>query len=322
MADNVRSISDSLDAKEGIDADIEQASQGLVKFIDEDPIRFVRLVCEGILGIDHGDSNPFLVKNPGSSDRLNNFVLNTKKIHGGFAQIILSVIHADSTESFFTEDFIPFFDLIAGQFSASFKFLQGEEFSECTDLMTVMHTLLEKYSGDLGFAIDTAAYKIFEGVPIYRKHGNDFQMLEFDDRLYVYIFKKGEFWETGRIDSVPDWVEGLYVKKADLDAHDAYFSGSGELTPDGLVLRRQALWSTLGIKDQRQIQTSESAQKVHNTRILDAVQAVIARYYGSQFNEADRSTYTTQDVVIEWLKSNFGLSQRQAEAVDIVTRPR
>jgi len=60
----------------------------------------------------------------------------------------------------------------------------------------------------------------------------------------------------------------------------------------------------------------------YSTSLMDAVDAVVARYYGENYDPSNPDSIPRQAHVIEWLKETYSLSSRQAESVDIVARPR
>lgn len=311
------------EAKRELDDIRKERADNRVHIIDKDPVLFVKLVCQGLLGIDTGEANPFLVNLDGQSEFVKRHFSVSREMFGGFAQLILDKIRDDEANVETQAEYVPFLDMIRSWFSGEFKWIEGKEFRECDDLDSVIHTLLGRFGGDLASAIDTCAHQIYEGVPIYREAGTEgMEMLPFDDPLYVYIVKKGEFWETGSTSVVPSWVFGLYVKRSDLDAYDAYFSGSGDLSDEERNMRREALWNTLGISSgNAKSGTARSDKLAHKTRMLNVVQAVIERYYGPQFEDGNIDTVPRQKDVIEWLMQTFDLSKREADSVDVVTRP-
>ncbi|MFM0566941.1 hypothetical protein PQQ88_01155 [Paraburkholderia caledonica] len=301
----------------------KERSENLVQFIDKDPTLFVKLVCQGVLGIDTEEVNPFLVKLDEQSALIQHALTVNREMFGGFAKLLLNKIDGTEERLEASTDYLPFFDIVQSSFSGEVKWIRGEEFRECEDLISIVHTLFGRFGDEFGSAIDTSAHQIYEGLPLYRDRGDGcMAMVPFDDPLYVYIVKKGEFWETGSTCVLPSWVSGLYVKQADLDAYNAYFAGSAELSDKERGLRREALWTTLGITPEKRKRSAASTERrVHKTSMLKAVQAVVDRYYGAQFEDGNADTVPRQKDVVEWLMTTFELSKREAESVDVVTRP-
>jgi hypothetical protein len=59
----------------------------------------------------------------------------------------------------------------------------------------------------------------------------------------------------------------------------------------------------------------------HNTRLMNITNDVLSRYYGENYDPQDRDTIPSQAIVIDWLKDTYSLSGREAQAIDIITRP-
>ena len=60
----------------------------------------------------------------------------------------------------------------------------------------------------------------------------------------------------------------------------------------------------------------------YQTRLMKIMDIAIARYYGDNFDPENRDTYPKQDHVIEWLMSEFSLTRRKAESIEIIITPR
>lgn len=60
----------------------------------------------------------------------------------------------------------------------------------------------------------------------------------------------------------------------------------------------------------------------YSTNLMSIMYETIERYYGKNFSIEDKDTYPKQEHVTEWLKTQFSLSKRQAEAIEIIISPR
>lgn len=60
----------------------------------------------------------------------------------------------------------------------------------------------------------------------------------------------------------------------------------------------------------------------HRTKLMDIMDKAIARYYGNNFDIKDKDSYPKQEQIIEWLRSEYSLSERQALSIEIVISPR
>ncbi|MFM0732348.1 hypothetical protein PQQ52_17825 [Paraburkholderia sediminicola] len=305
--------------------DVKRRNAELLRaYINEKPVEFVKFVCESVLGIPGNGGNPFMARRENDrSETEQSIFSNSRKYHGSFAQLMLDKIRDDDGDKSDSDsEYISFFEITRNWFHGTFKWLKSDDLGDMLDILSIQYAVFERYSGELGSAIDTAAYLVYEGVPLYRMAADgNMTRLSFDDHLYIYVFKKGEYWDTGKVTSFPEWVNGLYMKRSDLDVHDAYFSGSGDLTDEARAMRREAMWQKLGLGNERKPKSEAPQRREHKTKLLDAARAVIDRYYGAQYNENDSLTITSQKVVIEWLQATYGMSEREAQSIDIVTRP-
>ena len=59
----------------------------------------------------------------------------------------------------------------------------------------------------------------------------------------------------------------------------------------------------------------------HDTKLMRIQKKIIERYYGYLFDINDRKTWTNQNVVVDWLIKEFGISDRESKAIDMITRP-
>lgn len=60
----------------------------------------------------------------------------------------------------------------------------------------------------------------------------------------------------------------------------------------------------------------------YQTSLMSIMDKAIERYYGDNFEFGNKDSYPKQDNVIEWLITEFRLSKRQAEAIEIIISPR
>lgn len=56
----------------------------------------------------------------------------------------------------------------------------------------------------------------------------------------------------------------------------------------------------------------------YKTNLMGIMDKAIARYYGENFDVNDRESYPNQVNIVDWLMSEFSLSKRQAEAIEII----
>ncbi|NOQ76189.1 MAG: hypothetical protein GQ475_00065 [Methylococcaceae bacterium] len=60
----------------------------------------------------------------------------------------------------------------------------------------------------------------------------------------------------------------------------------------------------------------------YQTRLMSIMYDTIERYYGDNYDPDDRDSVPRQVDVIEWLVTNYSLSEVEAKAIDKMTRPK
>ncbi|WP_118185991.1 hypothetical protein [Paraburkholderia phosphatilytica] len=222
--------------------DIRQSTMQMLRnFVDKQPERFVTCLCEATLGV-RDENNPFTVMEQAS----NVYRLENKHL-AAFATMILQKTGARKSESKF-DGFCPFSKIVWSDFFF-FRDIDGEKIIKSSNLREIQHEYFESQSFVLASAIDSACLLVFEGLPLYHRVNDEdrLERLSFGDPLFLYIYKKGEFFETGQTIYVPEWIDGLYFKESDRETHKAFFSGAGNLLSSERDLRRSALRQALGL---------------------------------------------------------------------------
>lgn len=124
----------------------------------------------------------------------------------------------------------------------------------------------------------------------------------------------------------PEWILGFYFKNSQLNTHKQFFDGfKGD--DESLRIRRKAFRKFIGEDDV--FNNKQDADKTtitnnlnyYSTRLLKIQEKVIEHFYGKQFDINDPDTWTNQKVIVDWLRAEFKLSEREAQSIDIVTRP-
>lgn len=294
----------------------EKLVQQLRTFIDINPKGFIKMMCEAVLGIEGVSENPFFRKRDsllGGTGRYLSYV-------EGLARIILN--KADDVDPISDGNgYTPFLSVIEDYFHFSAYLRSGDIVNSC-DLMSIQHNFFNEYADPLASAIDTACQFVFEGLPLYRASGEScFDRLDFSDPVFNYIYKKGEYFESGPTTHVPNWVEGLYFKDSDLAVHAAFFSGSGELLDSERDMRRDALRTALGIASAER--ESRPVGEKYRGELLSLAHAVQERFWDlNRFDAADPDTQPKQAEIIDWIKQKkTGISDVEAKAVEKVACP-
>lgn len=175
-------------------------------------------------------------------------------------------------------------------------------------------------SDDFRVALSDVAQDVANGAPLYRLGGNrkDDIRLEDSDQPSAFLIGKAIYQDsTYAPTSLPQWVLGYGFKRSDIKALDLFFYGDiSELTPEAHAARRIAYRAHIGMQVE-----ALSGQNPMHSKLMNALNEVQSRYYGPNFLLSDQQTWPKQKDVVEWLKESRGLSEREANAVDIVARP-
>ena len=190
---------------------------------------------------------------------------------------------------------------------------------------------------------------VFRGLPLYKKVDvNKFLKVDDYDPDFLYIFMNG-FYKTypaqkrfptnkyasnllsrfSFFDPAP-WIEKCYFNTEQLSKFNEFhvkpeYASEDEQT---LHLRRAAYRKAIGLNDDfnlpditKFVVKNKILPNSHETKLMRIQRKVIERFYGDQFNINDRDTWTKQIVVVDWLMKEHHLSDREAKAIDMITRP-
>ena len=169
----------------------------------------------------------------------------------------------------------------------------------------------------LDSALVVVTEKIWQGVPLYvRDQQGMMKLAPSTDEHYVYFRMCGKQGGMTECYEPPEWVESYFVAHKDIEVHAWLFNYDGLLTDSEMGERRAALAKQLDLPAAATTQNDRP-----HTTLLGLAELVRQRYYAKNFDPMDRDTFPKQTVVIEWLRRQHNLSERQAAAVEIVTRP-
>jgi hypothetical protein len=308
---------------------VAKHEQALLKIyeehIDRDCGDFAQRLCKGIAEEDDDESNPFSFSRAKECDRIGNMEHHRERFRY-LASLILKKIDKPSS-TFATSGFLTLKEIIEANFWWDPITVQRDHY-DLTSIYDVWDKFFYEPSFWLGGYIGEVSKLIYRGLPIYKRTNEDHRLVSELEEEYIYLKHLGRFYDSnhyfqGFDFSLPTWAEKYSIQAEHLALHEIIFdSNNGYFSEDELNTRRQALQRSIGNKSSTQpnIQSELSPRRCHS-RLLSTVEAVINRYYGGQFNPDDADTWTRQTDVIEWLTREHKLTNREAEVVDIVTRP-
>lgn len=285
------------------------------KFIDADGDYFAQCACEAVLGILYEENrNPLLVMGKDSLLASDHYLVRR---YSDLARAILAK-HDHKYLPDLNVEYIPLKDWISTQMPQQYPYA-GHYTRPEND--RILSTFFLKCEEDFGYAILRACTLVYQGMPLYEiaDGAQTFTQVSFEHHDYIYLAQKGKRSDTHETGEFPDWAEKYFIKREHLAAHKIFFSGERPEQKETDILRI-AYRQYIGISSAPQ-ERLPANNREHKTKLLDIVDQVISRYYGDNFNLADRDSWPKQVDVIGWLRSKYGLSERLALAVDLVTRP-
>jgi len=299
------------------------------RYVDASPVKFGMAICEGVLS--EAPEIAFYratnIQIPMPEPRGRNHINNRSTRYAYLAKLVLRKLanfeeHGFSTEIRFASEHVSIKEAIEEWVNCN-PFTHGWEYRS-PYFSDIASAFFDKHREALGTANQIIAEYVYRGVPIYRlSPEGQFIPVESSNEHYSFLNVLGQDSVDLSIYKLDEWVNRYYFKAEHLNKNDIFFASDSISEEDHVALRfafRRSLGMPEDFRDNH-IPNSESASSRGHSRLLDIVSKVLSRYYGDQFNADDPDTWTKQDAVIAWLKDTYQLSTRQAEAVDIVTRP-
>jgi hypothetical protein len=303
-------------------AQLRAASQAvLMKLARDKPKNFARWCCQLVL-FEETDTNPLETFFPLDKD---GWTSSHSKRYEYLARAVLrQMAKEDALEQADQEasQQAPYVDLFEATFeemhSRHWEFLPPRVIdSPHMRRIDLIWSVFGHFKEALELALTVISEKIWHGVPLYvRDPAGGFRLVDVNDENWVYLRMCGKHGGMADCTEPPSWFDSYFLSRKDLAVHSWLFNYNETPTDAELAERRQALSKQLDLPKSSVRGTEKPA-----TSMLGFVETVQRRWYGQNFDPNERDTYPKQTDVVAWLMSEHGLSRRQAEAIDIVTRP-
>jgi hypothetical protein len=141
------------------------------------------------------------------------------------------------------------------------------------------------------------------------------------DENWVYLRCSGRQGGFPECTEPPSWFESYFISRRDLEVHSWLFTHNDSLSDAEVAHRRDALSKQLDLPLPGAPSGNAQNSSGRTTSLMGFIQTVQQRWYGENFDPLERDTFPKQVDVVDWLVKVHNLSKRQAEAIDIVTRP-
>lgn len=242
-----------------------------------------------------------------------------ERIYGDLARFVLRKLETDGEEN--QEDVVGFVsarDWIESEVGLQ-QFIFPEDFNSAY-LNDICHTFFRRYIDEIGNQSAMFNYMVFFGVPVYTLHNKNYKLLDETTELFGYLKGCGRYFQGFNQSSMPDWVDCVFINVEHVEwCHkldtDVAMSALDENQQEILRARYRQM---IGVPYKTNV--SDFAYGT-GSKLSKLVQEVVIRYYSMNFDINDSDTWAKQKDIVEWLIAEHRLSKREAEAIDLVTRP-
>jgi hypothetical protein len=177
--------------------------------------------------------------------------------------------------------------------------------------------LFDPILDSLADAETRVALRVYHGVPVYQWEGNKFELVDDSSEELAYLRQRGKRYEVVHASSMPLWADKFYLRTDHLQTYEAFYAADYEQSEAEINQLRAGYRYALGlIPDGPPL-----ANRRTHSRLMTLTEKVYERYYGANFSSTDTDTWPRQKDIVAWLREAHGLSEREAQAVDIVCRP-
>lgn len=173
----------------------------------------------------------------------------------------------------------------------------------------------------LELSVASAAQLVYHGVPLYVQADSHFEHADDASEEVSYLRQRGSRYETVSSAHIPEWADRYFFNAAHLKTYKIFFRDPWEQSTEEIMQLRAAYRNSLNLPVLSTRDTRSLPARRGSSRLLGLQDATLARYYGENFLPSDASTWPRQKDVVSWLRETHGLSEREAQAIDIVCRP-
>jgi hypothetical protein len=199
------------------------------------------------------------------------------------------------------------------------KFLYYGHYKDAQTSHELIYTFFSPLIDSLSHSVALATQHIFHGVPVYAKQDSGYVLVEDDAEIVAYLRQRGCRYDVVSSSHIPDWADQLHFKRMHLKTHDVFFPVTDrEPSHEEVVQLRTAYRHAIG----EPLNSSSAPRRGSlSSKLLSLIDEVRARYYGDNFLASDANTWPRQKDIVAWLREAHLLSEREAQAIDIVCRP-
>lgn len=323
MADETdKSISSATDAS--LQEAERQYLDAVNKLLNDEPEKFKRLICHGVLGRplsdaaeDQGQRIPF------SAEESDDTAMRAANRYAYIADLLLKDLQG--TRRLPSSEFISIAQFVEADVNLD-RWLGRVAFNS-PRAMDIWHEYFDEFEGCLSYSVALATHFIHQGVPPYRLNAakDEYERLPSQDPLYHYLRIRGEAFDVVGDLNLPSWASTLFFKQDHLRWHQVFFASYEEPDIAKESDLRAALLRHLGLPpaDDTPDQASSGGLATwpwgtHETALLRHLAAAAKRFWVNH-DPSDLGTAPTNAAVVDWLRER-GVAQRTAEVIATLLR--
>jgi len=323
----------------------------VLEYFREYPIEMLQYICVYSLKSHKNDNSPWsrrrniekFISEPYPGQRL--------ELHPSSIELARNIIIMINTLGSYGNDkktYIPLIQYMNCSLYLKSEFILGELDKYQIDiernktkpkLWELVHKLFDGIADEYMQIIKWICTMVYRGLPLYRIEGsNKFVEISHEELDFTYIFMNG-FYDTSPFKTkyfikcwqFPAWTKKLYLKIEHVELlKQSYKNANNHEYHDDdktIQLRRSAYRKAIGAKEVLYGDQTTDNVALNNfpagydTKLMGIQRKVLDRYYGDQFDIDDQDTWTSQNEVVRWIRKEYTLSDREAKAIDILTRP-
>lgn len=185
--------------------------------------------------------------------------------------------------------------------------------ASCESVGYVFHAFFDDIADDLAYSWGRIYDFAADGIPMYRKLEGVFKKLPDTDPDYIFFRQMGLHLMRTRDGCFPSWAKDIFVRGEHVKAHSLFMVGDFDEKDKPTLLR--ALHAHIGIS----VQTSQPADNGAQSSLLDIALRCRNNFWTGA---ANHNKQPKAKEITDWLMDEYGLSGRQAQAIELVVRPR
>lgn len=283
------------------------------QLIEEKPTRFVKMLCQGVL------------EEPGAPKSwLDARTTGSRHHYLTVATLVIRSLTGANLPPPPPPQYVSLAQWIESDFDGTHqveRHLYYPHFEKANSMPDLVRIFFGPIIDALELSVASAAQLVYHGVPLYERGADHFELADDASEEISYLRQRGSRYETVSSAHIPEWADRYFFNAAHLKTYRIFFRDPWEQSAEEILQLRTAYRNALNLPPASAPDTGLTSASRGSSRLLMLLDVTLARYYGVNFLPSDASTWPRQKDVVGWLREVHGLSEREAQAIDIVCRP-